>query len=468
MSVNQRPTNRTSFVEADKHDHDHDDSDDDDHEEQIQSQIWTYTVFVASIPLLYLGNYFAAGCFICIGIVYMYFGEAVTTNPNHVSIVDQYRTQYSLYSVDDIVLDLNKWHTKHKNRTQVKRDDVNISNRGDKVYHEMVLMALSAMAKKIGIMQEQHKNAPRDVSTKRVSHPTADDSCTNDNKIDMENELTQAVLLCQDAVYTCIQSCDNMHDDSIVASSLALLALVSKHDAIRQRYIRSFTDTLDCHTYCNIDIIIKCVDMALIRGKEYKNESEERFAAELQRKACLLLGAVSDGNESIAMQIGQRGGIQTILNAMAWYRYHTDVANWGLWSIFTLCCENSVNKIILIQLDGIPIVIQTMKNCSDSNDVARHGTAILFDILRENSTNFVSSGNSTTTSTNIPSLDVWKIRDISLSAGLLDCILHVMKNFSDSTNLDVHMMGRAILAGVNYKGSIPEPQLAIVSSSNEN
>ena len=231
--------------------------------------------------------------------------------------------------------------------------------------------------------------------------------------------------------------------------------------------------------------ILHCINAALLRAKNYgKNskdddgETKDHIAAELQRKACLFIGAISDGSDrsssdnddqpkqSLSIQIGQQGGIQTILNALSWYQYHVEVVNWGLWALFVMCYENTSNQVIFIQLNGIPIMIQSMRNCFDTDendtksvvDVARHGTAILFDLLREQADS---------TSTMVKGIDRWKVRNIALSAGLHECIVQAMTisiaHLKD--NMDIFVMGREILVGTNYQGSIPEPPMTLIPSS---
>jgi hypothetical protein len=428
MNMNEGSKNEPNRNEIDSH------ADDDHHKEELQAQIWTFTVFLASVPLLYLGYTKAAVCFIAIGILYIFLGQEDDT-ARRLSALDLYAKKYSTCTADDIVRDLQQW--------QIRCDPSHPPTEGDKKtldqsYPAIVLLALSTLTKRYITVQHQQKK-----------------------RMDLDCELTNIACSCQDSVHVCLLSPDGICNDRIISSSLALLALVSKSESVRHRYFVANQASIDPDKQYRIDDIINAIDLALVRGQDYSDESKEHTAAEVQRKACLLLGALSDGNEMMAQHIGQRGGIQSILNAISWYRCHEEVICWGLWALFILCYENYINKIILVQLDGIPILFGAMGQCPDSVEVARHGTAILFDLLRENNSP-VSGGN--TISNCGPTMDQWKIRNVAVSAGLHERILHVITQFSSETNMDIFLMGREILHGTNYQGPIPEPQMALVPS----
>jgi hypothetical protein len=410
-------------------------ADDHHHEEEIQARIWTLAVFGASVLLLYLGYSKAALCFVAIGITYIFIGqESHTTKP--LSAIDQYASKYNMFSVDDIVRDLQQLQIRSDERCLPLEID---GTTPDRSHSDSVLLALSTLTKRYGIAFQNQKK------------PTA-----------VETELTSIACCCQEAVHICLQSSDNICNDAIVSSSLALLALVSKNEAVRQRYLATDKHPPDIDIRCKMQDVVQAINLALVRGQEYSDEPKEQIMAELQRKACLLLGALADGNELMAQHIGQLGGIQSVLDAISWYRRHNDVTCWGLWALFILCYENYMNKIILVQLHGIPILLEAMKQCPDSVEVSRHGTAILFDLLREAHTSF--SGENTAPINN-STLDTWKIRKVALSAGLHERILHVVTHFSGGTNMDVYLMGREILLGTNYQGIIPEPQMTLVPST---
>ena len=264
--------------------------------------------------------------------------------------------------------------------------------------------------------------------------------------------LAEMALVCQEAAYLGFNT--NPQNDAVVAASLSLLALVAKQEVVRQRHV----EAADVY---GLDIPIKCMRDALERAKNVEdNENEpaneavngpddsdefspEQQSAELQRKGCLLLGALADGDSSMSRLVAQEGGIQAVLQAVDWYRCHAEVANWALWAIFILSYEDLPNKCIVVEHDGVSVVIRTLKSVTGSLDVARHGIAILFDLMREQDK-----------STSGPQLDVWKIRNAALNEGVHQAIVGTMKEYS--TAMDIIMMGQAILVGTDYQGDIPQ------------
>jgi hypothetical protein len=72
-------------------------------------------------------------------------------------------------------------------------------------------------------------------------------------------------------------------------------------------------------------------------------------------------------------------------------------------------------------------------------EVARHGIAILFDVLRE--------------TPEIPS-DLTKIREVAVAAGMHKAIRQAMDNFPES--MECMMMGQEILVATGYRGNIPQ------------
>jgi hypothetical protein len=470
-------------------DHDHDAN---DPEDEFQSQMWTYSVWIATIPLLYYGYYKAAFCFVTIGLMYIFQSSFVQQK---VPLIDQYKIKYNIYSPEDVINDLCILY-----KRQIA-DDVD-----EKVepfsLREIAIVAFTALAKKYNQIHEAQKSRQHQKS-KLSADATMD---TNQRYVDRLQRLaTQYQDLLHAIVFVAQQPSAAVHptatsnntntainlqrDDEVISAALALLALISKQSCVRQRYHRiQGTETpkgtnpsLQNH-YLDFDHIFNGIDAALLRAKDGIDETKDRISAELQRKACLFIGAIADDTDknddsnksnsrqpkqSLSIQIGQQGGIQTILNAIAWYQYHVEVINWGLWSIFILCYENSMNQMIFVQLDGIPIMMQAMKNCFNENDtksvvdVARHGTAILFDLLREQDADNPNVG----TNTNI---DRWKVRNIALSVGLHECIVQAMTIsilHPNNTNMDIFVMGREILVGTNYQGPIPEPPMTLIPSS---
>ena len=231
-------------------------------------------------------------------------------------------------------------------------------------------------------------------------------------------------LLCQDAAYLALQS----SDDTILAAALSLLALCAKREDVRERH--------QADVY-GLDRPLDAIRASLLRAKELHDPKLEQQAAEVQRKACLWMGALSDGDTASAQLVAGEGGIEAILAAVDWYRYHSEVGNWGLWALFVLCFEAKTNKEVLVRENGVPIVVRVVENCAESVDVARHGLALLFDLMREDEETRV---------------DVWAVRKSALAAGLHDAVSLAMVNHNE---MDIMMMGQELLVGTNYGGDVP-------------
>ncbi|CAB9496575.1 expressed unknown protein [Seminavis robusta] len=286
------------------------------------------------------------------------------------------------------------------------------------------IAGLEALAKKYG-QQQLKKNK---------------DNSNSDNHDDDELD-----LMCQQAAYIAYRLFspnsngvvttdhnNNHHDDQVIAAALSLHALVAKNPMVRERHL------LQADVY-GLDLPIHCIRQSLKQQAHLEtNPDREHQLAELQRKGCLLLGALGDGNADMATLIVQEDGLEAVFDSVHWYRYHEDVANWALWAIFILSYEHAPNKVRTIELGGVSLILQTMKHVPDSLEVARHGVAILFDLLRDN---------------NEEHLDVWSIRKVALAGGLHSVMLEAMARFSNT--IDIMMMGQEILAGTDYRGQVP-------------
>ena len=249
---------------------------------------------------------------------------------------------------------------------------------------------------------------------------------------------------------------------------LRTFALCAKCDSVRKRHLKNK------ESY-ELRLPISIMHSSLQRSKNIEEEEKEQLAAEIQRKGCIFLGGLSDGNKNLASHIVQCGGLECILESLDWFRYHLYVINWSLWSIFNLCYDHMGNKGELIRLDGVGKICRAMKNVlanqdeeqKDSNiddkdyhdvedeedhlDIARHGIAILFDLLRYDAK---SSSNSTS------SFNFIHARRVALNAGLHDVLVIAMKRFSDNTQ--IMMMGQQMLIATGYMGEIPSFQGSLV------
>jgi hypothetical protein len=154
---------------------------------------------------------------------------------------------------------------------------------------------------------------------------------SREQEIRQKNEEPHSLpLVCQEAGYIGLISFPA--DERVVAAAVSILALVSKDIKVRERNLHQ------ADTY-GFDRPVQCMRLALRKAQNAEQEDArmEQESAELQRKCCLLLGAISDGDAEIACQVVQEGGLEAILDAVKWYRFHADVANWALWAIFILC-----------------------------------------------------------------------------------------------------------------------------------
>jgi hypothetical protein len=151
----------------------------------------------------------------------------------------------------------------------------------------------------------------------------------------------------------------------------------------------------------------------------------------------------------MAALVAQEGGVQAILSALGYFRYHSDVANWALWALFTMCYESPSNRRAFLDLHGIPVVLQAMRNCLDSVEVARHGTALLFDLMRqEDDTDGIGMLGSSRADGAV--VDVWKVRKAAVDAGLHPVLVHNLQSYVNEA--DIAMMSREMLVGTNYQG----------------
>lgn len=252
-----------------------------------------------------------------------------------------------------------------------------------------------------------------------------------------EENASSFPLLCQQASYICLRLFPE--NDDIVAGAISLLALIAKTNQVRRR------NKYQADEY-GLDRPILALKKALDRAKKEEDEAKEELLAEIQRKGALFLGALSDGEKEfdLPIKIVEEDGLELILDAANWFRFHQDVANWTLWAVFIICYESVRNKVQFVRLAGITTVCELMKNNPNSLEVNRHGVAILFDLLREgNEEDGVK-------------WDPWEVRKLALGAGLHKVVLNAMTEFSDS--MDIMMMGQELLVGTGYSGDIPRAQ----------
>lgn len=287
---------------------------------------------------------------------------------------DKLDIRYNIVDVADIVKEMAQWETALKSeQVPINIKSSTAPSRG------AVEAALTALAKKHA---KQQTNAGR---YQDVSLP----------------------LHCQEAAYISLRLFPN--EATTVASSLSLLALVAKDPRIRQNHVVNPDSTLR--------LIVQAMRHALKESKKSgsMNETSEQVAAELQRKGCLLLGALSDGHAALAGQIYKCSGLDSIMDALKWFRCHAEVVNWGLWAMFQLSYEFDVCKCDMVRQDAVPLIVDVMRDCPESVHVARHGVALLFDLLRESD------------EASDVQIDVSQVRKQALDAGVHQVIVHSME-----------------------------------------
>jgi hypothetical protein len=344
----------------------------------------------------------------------------------------------------------------------------------DKV--KVCVQVLAAMAKRYSDTQAKKSRPKINTKERRKQQHLSKQDSINLTKAQDER-------LCFDAAMVVLTLYPDQ--DEAASSSLALLALVAKNDAVRSHFIKPTDISSDDKKHTSskssnddknneskkniksatplktcIEAMKESLERTKRRTKPSSNNGEasktqedddsgtdtatviEQRAADLQRKGCLLLGALADDHPEVATNVVGDGGLEAILAAVDWFRLHEDVCNWGLWAIFVLCYSHMQNKHVLIQEGGLERVCRIMKDIPESMEVQRHGVAILFDVLRE----------APTQSSNVQG--VAKVRLVALNAGLHEALVSGMT--AHPFNIEIHMMSLQMLAATGFQGEVPE------------
>jgi hypothetical protein len=376
-------------------------------------------IMVAGVLLLSSGRWFWGMLILGTGFTMAVCSAAMDQIPEE----DKQDIRYNIMEAEDVVRELISWEAELYRNQQPE-----VLQKG-RIH---LISGLEALAKKYA--QQQHLKALK-------ARKELDSQDPSFGKIMKEHRLE---LICQQAAYIAYRLFP-VKDDQVVAAALSLHALVAKDPQVRQRHL------FEADNF-GLDKPVHCMREALKTAKAETNEDKEQQSAELQRKACLLLGALADGDADVATKIVEEDGLEAVLEAVNWYRYHEDVGNWALWAVFILSYENPPNKVRNVELGGVPIIIGTMQNVTECLEVARHGIAVLFDLMRDENT----PGGANQSSQTHKHLDVWQIRRSALAAGLHEAVLTAMETFSDK--IDIVMMGAELLAGTDYRGPVPQYQ----------
>ena len=381
--------------------------------------------WLIGMPLLLSGRIWWGVILTLAGLVF----AIMTAMDDYILEEDKHEIRYNILDADDVLAELEELETTITTTTSTSKEEEETSSRQQQQSRIQCMACLKALAKKF--------------NNKKQAQTSSDN-----------NSLP---LLSQQGAYICLRLYPN--DDEIVTGAISLLALVAKNEQVRKRHQYQKDDY-------GLQLPVACIRKSLQRAQKMVEvveqddddveEKEEQFA-ELQRKGCLWLGALADTGNSggnngattslLATTIVEQDGLQAIIDAANWFRYHDGVVNWALWAMFILCYDATPCKVRLVQLGGIKTVCTSLKNIPDSLEVNRHGIAILFDLLRQQHHDERDAH---------PKLDPWEIRKVALASGLHDVVKNAMMEFSDS--MDIMMMGQEMLIGTGYQGDIPQYQ----------
>lgn len=360
-----------------------------------QGQMTLATFFLLmGLPLLIGGNWYLG-----ISCAFIAFGIALCNAMNQIAEEDKLNIQYNNMEAADISDELKELEKTFRDKNNYEKSKSQVAK-----IRLRILTALEVLAKKFSTLRTR----------KGKYHPHEMECC------------------CQEAAYTAFRLFPD--DDELIASALSLHALVAKDSEVRQRHLH------EADIY-GLNVPIRAMRQAMARAKALDNPPEaiEHRSADLQRKACLLLGALADEDSDMATRIVDEEGLDAIFEVLRWYRYHEEVAIWALWATFILCYDHIGNKTELFKLGGIHLICQVRLNIPHSLDVARHGIATLFDLLRE-----------------IPESpsDIAQIRKIAMNAGLHGAVRSAMDEFPES--MEIMMMSQEMLVATGFKGKIPQ------------
>ena len=408
---------------------------DHDHED-IEPIVWTVAIFVAALGLYWSGNVKTALVFAAIGCLYLLSGSFF----RELSEEDKLKIEYNIYSAEDGLENYLQKRTQQKQQPppQNTSSGKNSNHRSKKEpsLRTAALALLPALAKK--------------VSTQRTKH----------DAVAASNAMTQLAYTTQRTAYLALE--DFSDDDEVIMASYAVLALIAKEASVQLRYIEESTQTPnvdDNDISMTLTVVVQAMQRALNRCKDYTDKHDEQLAAELQRKGCLLLGAlVADAGDAattestdshnrqhqLAALIVRNGGIDAIADALAWFRYHAEVVNWALWALFHLCYQpdehpSEQQHRARILLDRAPLIVECMGNCGVENvAVARHGIAVLFQLLR-----------------NAAAIDQKRIQHTGeqlVAVGLEKVMTTMLETYPDAS--DIQLMGQEILSKVTGEVSL--------------
>ena len=413
--------------------------------------------------------------------------ELMSTHYSHEEILDQIK-KITNQIVQSRYQRKNNDNSDGKKQEQEKEQEKCCFKIKLKRDYKTIICCLNAFALKIDLIKKKKKPKHKHLSKRDTDIPTNYPN-NNVNTKKQEQLLTGVMETSHEACFNVLRTIQNDIDDEVLCSVLSLLAITAKHTSIRERYVKE-------KDFYDVSIPIQAMESSLDRTKKYnpsqkkvdKDDNDvsdydgddygdeiEHLAAEVQRKGCIYLGALSDGDDTkLASRIVQEGGLSIILESMSWFQYHSHVVNWALWALFNLCYVHKKIKLELLRLGGINNICTVMKNILDKNqngadddeiddegsilEVARHGVAIMFDLLRYDETSEQSNNNM-----DQETPFFMQVRRIALNAGLHNVLTLVMEKFPN--DMQIMMMGQQILISTGFTGDVPSYEGVLVPKS---
>lgn len=126
------------------------------------------------------------------------------------------------------------------------------------------------------------------------------------------------------------------HDKIIALALTVILSITNMPSVAQQKFQVEVSNNDD-----DLQFIIDCLQSSLSRAKSVDEplEKDERLSAEIQRRGCLFLGGFAESANVARDMVVEKGGLNLIIEAVQWYRFHAGVCKWGLWAAFHICYD---------------------------------------------------------------------------------------------------------------------------------
>jgi hypothetical protein len=100
----------------------------------------------------------------------------------------------------------------------------------------------------------------------------------------------------------------------------------------------------------------------------------------VQEKGCRVLGILVEDNAGNRMAIGEKGGIEAVLKAMAEQGSSASVRQWGCYALGHLAFGNIKNRGTIVAKGGLETVLKAMEAHGSSADVQLWGCRALLSV----------------------------------------------------------------------------------------